>query len=121
MLFDLFCKEIDIHDNVTNENIKIEQKVKNEKQIYFEIINNLSTSSRILYQDFWISKRKELPNLYNLSLIFFNIPASSASVERLFSICGIVNRKRAGNMNNQTLINRAFLKANSDLLEEMRA
>jgi hypothetical protein len=43
-------------------------------------------------------KRKELPHLYNLCLKLYNVPSSSAYVERFFSICGVVNRKRAGNM-----------------------
>jgi hypothetical protein len=49
-----------------------------------------------------------------------NIPASSASVERLFSICGIINRKRAGNMSDKTLIDRAFLKANVEILNQLK-
>ena len=51
--------------------------------------------------------------------MFFNIPTSSAYVEHFFSICGVVNRKRAGNMTDETLINRAFLKSNLTILNEM--
>ena len=52
--------------------------------------------------------------LYKFCLILFNIPASSAYVKRFFSIYGLVNRKRAGNMTDKNLINRAFLKTNID-------
>ena len=66
---------------------------------------------------FWLDNKKTFPSLYKLALILFNIPSSSAFVERFFSICGIVNDKRRGNMKDETLINRSFLKSNLDLLE----
>ena len=60
-----------------------------------------------------------MPLLNELALTLLNIPSSSSFIERFFSVCGIVNRQRAGNMNDSTLINRAFLKANLDILDKI--
>lgn len=49
------------------------------------------------------------------------IPASSAFIERFFSLCGIVtSNNKARNLNAETIINRSMLKANMDLLNELR-
>ena len=48
-----------------------------------------------------------------------NIPSSSASIERFFSICGVICTQRRGNMDPDTIIKRSMLKVNVTLLEEM--
>jgi hypothetical protein len=48
-----------------------------------------------------------------------NIPASSAFIERFFSLCGAICKSRCGNMTAQTIINRCMLKANMELLNNM--
>jgi hypothetical protein len=68
---------------------------------------------------FWHKYRAKLPNLHKLSIILLNIPASSAYVERFFSICGFVNDKRRGNMKPDLLIKRCLLAANIDILNEL--
>ena len=59
---------------------------------------NLLANSKysVSTKDFWKENKKTLPLLFELTLILLNIPSSSAYVERFFSICGVVNRKRTG-------------------------
>ena len=82
---------------------------------------NLLANSKysVSTKDFWKENKKTLPLLFELTLILLNIPSSSAYVERFFSICGVVNRKRAGNMSDETLINRSFLKTNLEILSKL--
>ena len=65
--------------------------------MYLNILRNFEFTNKTSYEDFCYARRKEML-LYVLILMYYNIPTSSAYVERFFSICGIVNRKRAGNM-----------------------
>ena len=78
-----------------------------------------NSKSSVSTKDFWKENKKTLPLLFELTLILLNIPSSSAYVERFFSICGVVNRKRAGNMSDETLINRSFLKTNLEILSKL--
>ena len=86
--------------------------------MYLNILRNFEFTNKTSYQDFCYARRKEML-LYVLILMYYNIPTSSAYVERFFSICGIVNRKGADNMSDDTLINCAFLKSNFNILIEM--
>ena len=109
----LFDKIIENHED-EDEN-PVVSNLEKEKEIFKTMLNEktfLTTTSI----KFWLENKKTFPNLYKFCLILFNIPASSAYVERFFSICGLVNRKRAGNMTDRNLINRAFLKTNIDVL-----
>ena len=118
--FDLFYQSFELdHVEQNKKQFNIEQLVEKEKELYVNILRNCEFTNKTSYEDFWYARRKEMPYLYKLSLMYYNIPTSSAYVERFFSICGIVNRKRAGNMSDDTLINRAFLKSNLNILNEM--
>ena len=105
-----------IIENQSDEDLNSTKNcMEKEREIFKAMLNekffNLTSSK------FWLDNKKNFPNLYKLSLVLFNIPSSSAFVERFFSICGIVNNQRRGNMKDQNLINRAFLKTNIDLVE----
>ena len=52
---------------------------------------------------FWRNHERLLPELYKLATILLNIQSSSAFVERFFSICGIICKKRASNMKNELI------------------
>jgi len=91
--------------------------INDEKKIFLNKIQNIDLKNTN-NKTFWLNNKKELPNLFKLALLLLNIPSSSAYVERFFSICGIVNRKRAGNMADETLITRAFIKSNINLLNQ---
>ena len=105
-----------IIENQSDEDLNSTKNcMEKEREIFKAMLNekffNLTSSK------FWLDNKKNFLNLYKLSLVLFNIPSSSAFVERFFSICGIVNNQRRGNMKDQNLINRAFLKTNIDLVE----
>ena len=59
---------------------------------------------------FFIIKTSTIFDFSALRLL--SIPASSAFFERFFSICGTVCTKRNGNMGDDLLIKRSFLKSN---------
>ena len=97
--------------------MKIHKRVLGVKKVIFiskkvaiaeetKKFKNLLANSKysVSTKDFWKENKKTLPLLFELTLILLNIPSSSAYVERFFSICGVVKRKRAGNMSYETLI-----------------
>jgi hypothetical protein len=59
-----------------------------------------------------------MPDIRRLAMMLNNIPASSAYIERHFSICGAICNQRRSNM---TPEQRALIKANMGLLEQMNA
>ena len=52
-------------------------------------------------------------------MILYNIPASSAFIERFHSLSGNVCKNRDGNMNSETIIARKKLKANKEKLKSL--
>jgi len=50
-------------------------------------------------------------------LRLLSIPATSAHIERFFSVAGIINSKHSTNISDDLLIERSLLKANIKLLE----
>lgn len=65
---------------------------------------------------FWLEYKSKLPTLYDLALKLLVIPASSAYIERFFSVSGVCIDKRRGNMDSEMLCMRSLLKANLNLL-----
>lgn len=59
-----------------------------------------------------------MPKLFELAQILLCIPASSAFIERFFSISGAVCKVRAGNTAPDLICTRSFLKSNLFLLRE---
>ncbi len=119
-----------LDDASDNENIDFtfSAVLEKEKDIFLSLINSTEfikpeTNKKMTTIEFWLSqvqtKNPILKNLFECALILRNIPASSAFVERFFSICGIVHRKRAGNMNDKTLVNRSFLKSNLKIFDSL--
>lgn len=110
-----------------------EANKKNEAgkfKISIELDNEIANYSRILSQteylktcrsstQFWIKNSNSMPKLSSLALLLLNIPASSAHVERFFSICGAVCKQSSLGMKDDLIILRSMLKANLDLLNEM--
>lgn len=64
----------------------------------------------------WFQNKSLLPQLFKLSCFIFSIPASSASVERVFSLAGLTVKNRP-NLNPTTLDDLLLLKSNHDLYE----
>ena len=48
------------------------------------------------------------------------MPASSACIERFFSIFGVICSKRMGNKSEELIIEEAFVKVNLKLLQDMK-
>ena len=65
---------------------------------------------------FWKKNSSEFPALASLAKRILSIPASSASVERVFSQGGIIIRPHRSRMNSKTLSMLTFLKCNTGLL-----
>jgi len=62
--------------------------------------------------ELWHNKRKELPNLFKLAMKVHSVPATSATLERVFSQGGIILRPQRACMGDKTLANIIFLKCN---------
>ena len=93
-----------------------------DKEINFLIktVGNSANIETVMSSaDFWIGHMKTMPKLYDLSLVILNIPASSAMLERFFSITGIICDKRRMNMTSDLIIKRCMLKGNMSLLSDL--
>ena len=96
-------------------------KVQNEVSLF----RNLIVSEKMHDEDctstrrFWLKNQSTLPNLYKLAKKLLNIQASTAFVERYFSICGIICTTKNTNMNDKTLVMRSVLKSNMNILDEL--
>lgn len=111
------CTISNINEELTASSLYLqieEEKIK-YTNILREIKYNYKNSS---LAEFWIKHRQQLPLLYELALHLLVIPASSAYIERFFSISGIINSKRSANMDSETLQMKAVLKANTHLLKK---
>ena len=104
---------------MTNEeqNKKLNQEIEKFMNIF--IMNTQSFTRYKRTSMFWIEKRNEFPLLYKLNLILSSIPASSAFIERFFSVTGLYSNKRSRNMKCETLITRSLLKANSKYISQL--
>ena len=68
---------------------------------------------------FWQTYGGKLKKLRLLSRLLRAIPASSAFIERFFSICGIICDVRSGAMTDALIKIRCLLKANFNILQEL--
>lgn len=131
--FDEFSKSVSLQD-IAGEasNKELYDEITKEKAIYLTLIKETKIT-----RDFWVLNRKKIPNLASLALRYIfkcfkitkiyslvnlrlsNIPASSAFIERFFSICGVICTQRNTNMAPDLLRIRSLLKANFQLLKEI--
>lgn len=96
------------------DSIKKEVAVFTEKVV--EIIKN---NQKVTNCSFWSTNVKTFPYLSKLSSNLLNVPASSASIERFFSICGIVCDQRSNNSKDDLVIKRCLLKSNIEILDSL--
>ena len=115
------CKNLKISiDGETKKKLK-KREIKNEiflfrKKLSEEVFRvGYSTGT----SRFWKENFSIFPNLFKLAQILLNIQASSAFIERFFSICGIICTKRNNNMGDELLIMRSLMKANIKTLKEL--
>ncbi len=75
-------------------------EIKNEISLFRKLIleEDMIGEDCISTRRFWLTYRTRLPNLLSLTKILLNIQASTAFVERYFSICGITCNVISTNM-----------------------
>jgi len=101
--------------------LKFKRDIDREVNLFLNnFINDETIATHLINtKDFWIKNRLTLPILYACTYKIMSIPASSAYVERFFSVCGVVCKNRAMNMNDELIICKCMLKANIKLLDEL--
>ena len=114
-----------------NNDSQIEKRHTEENYLKLQLENEVSLFRNFLIKEkmleddcistkrFWLRYKSSLPNLFKLALKLLNIQASTAFIERFFSICGIICSDKNSNMNDKTIIMRSILKANIDTLNEL--
>ena len=114
-----------------NNDSQIEKRHTEENYLKLQLENEVSLFRNFLIKEkmleddcistkrFWLRYKSALPNLFKLALKLLNIQASTAFIERFFSICGIICSDKNSNMNDKTIIMRSILKANIDTLNEL--
>lgn len=110
-----------------NEEIINEEETKtcisdfrNEKNAFIKLLKNTLSLGKKSTVNFWLDNKSDFPNLFTIVIHLLGIPASSAFIERFFSICGVVCKKRTGNMSDNLLITRSFIKCNLPILKEFK-
>ncbi|CAF1108316.1 unnamed protein product [Brachionus calyciflorus] len=88
--------------------------IRREKEIFVSMINQPieEDTEPFTTKQFWTENKTNIPLLFRSDFILLSIPASSAFIERFFSVCGVICKKRAGNMTDYLKTSRAFLKCN---------
>lgn len=77
-------------------------------------VNRLCVDSSIL--NYWESKKKSEPELYQLSQVILAAPASQVSVERAFSALGLILTQKRTSIKSAKLNDVLIIKLNSNLL-----
>jgi hypothetical protein len=113
------------------KNNKKEQKLLQANYLMIQVQNEVSLFRKLLIDEdmfgedcistrrFWLQYKSQLPNLFLLSKKLLNIQASTAFVERFFSICGIICNVKNTNMSDKMIIMRSVLKTNIEILESL--
>ena len=124
----LMLRDDDIIDQIQiNDEIELLQMEKNKIEFLKEIGLFVNLKDKQLISrytprstaSFWRTNGEKFPILRRIAVILYNIPSSSAFIERFYSICGNVCKVRSGNINSDTIIYRSMLKANIHLLDEL--
>ena len=114
-----------------NNESRIEKRLLDENYLKLQLENEVSLFRSLLINErmledncittrrFWLNHKLTLPHLFKLTKKLLNIQASTAFIERFFSICGIICSEKNTNMKDETIIMRSILKANIDTLNEL--
>jgi hypothetical protein len=98
-----------------NNESQIEKRRTEENYLKLQLENEVSLFHNFLIKEkmleddcvstkrFWLRHKSALPNLFKLALKILNIQASTAFIERFFSICGIICSDKNSNINDKTL------------------
>jgi len=118
LMFGLFQDDSDDDSSHSKSNLSNTQLLKNEKEIFLSLLSKEEETKKTS-KNFWNDNKKKLPNLFKVAQFGFSVPASSAFIERFFSVCGVVCKKRCGNMSDDFIVKRSFLKCHMDILNEL--
>lgn len=94
----------------------INEEIISYNKLILEIIKS---DDKFSTKDFWKRYCVKYPLLSQIASILLNVQASSANIERFFSIAGVVCKPRTGNMNEELVCERSLLKANYKILKEL--
>jgi hypothetical protein len=119
----MFEEDIVIQDSQSVEaalQFQKEEEIKEEVKKFSKLIMQQNFEKKNLSSiKFWQDKKIEFPHLATLFIILNSINASSAFIERFFSICGIIATQRNQNSNEDLFYDRAMLCASMKLLEKI--
>lgn len=91
--------------------------MESEIKFYKTLVDTFLTSKqKFSTKNFWNRYSIKLPLLTQLAKLLINVPASSAFIERFFSICGVICKDRAGNSDDDLIITRSLLQVNIEIL-----
>ncbi|RNA01509.1 hypothetical protein BpHYR1_048609 [Brachionus plicatilis] len=83
-----FLNSVSYESNAERNRSSVLEKINREKEKFLDFIR-VPTSQQKSTKEFWNENSYRFPILSQIACILFSIPASSAFVERNFSICGI--------------------------------
>ena len=101
--------------------VSMQINLEKEREGFVRLVENANIKDKrfVSNSKFWLANKQKFPLLFDLALILYNIPASSAFIERFYSLSGNVCKNRNGNMDPETIIARSMLKANIEILQAL--
>ena len=88
--------------------------LKDEVKVFINIITETTFEST---KKFWLKYKTSMPNLFNLACKLLSIPATSAFIERFFSLTGQINKQQSNSVSVDLLRTRSMLKAHMKLID----
>lgn len=119
--FSADTEELLATDNTEQSRLASNNQVDSEISKLKALLGNASYINAVhSSHKFWRDHGHEMPKLKKLFSILLNIPASSAFIERFFSIAGCVCDVKRGRMDPDLVRCRSLLKTNIKFLNEMK-
>ena len=88
--------------------------LKDEVKVFINIITETTFEST---KKFWLKYKTSMPNLFNVACKLLSIPATSAFIERFFSLTGQINKQQSNSVSVDLLRTRSMLKAHMKLID----
>ena len=109
-----------VEKNTEPEKFKIEIELDKEIKYLTDILSKHEMLNQIKSNiSFWSKHQDDMHRLSKLAILLSNINASSAFIERFFSICGIICNKQSEYISDGMIITRNILKSNIDFLNKL--
>ena len=99
----------------------MKKRIADEIKNFLDLLKQGIEKSEKLFStaDFWVNHRCDFPLLTKLTEKLYNCPASSANIERYFSIAGIISNTRGSNISDELVILRSLTKVNIEILKKL--